>query len=675
MADARYISDRVKKQLYALSGNECANPLCNNKLVFPDDNAKDDQICHIEAASPDGPRYNPNQTDDERRGFDNLILLCHKCHDMIDNNPDKYPVELLKKWKREHEAKYQHNYKAKTFSFSVPDGLLPRDKEADNLFDKIITNRIFNLVGIGGSGKSSLAYLMMQKHENDFNEIAYVVVNNKINIKDTIVSQLNEYLKLDLKEDDIYKQLITYLENNFKSIKPNLLVLDINELSDETKDFAKNIHKICPNSWKILILSREYIDPSENIPKEDLNQKQDPEFLKKLFLKRAENRYADFDSFEDLFATVFHNPLLTEQLGFYLSKLPEKKSLEEIKAILFGNKFKNKDLKGLAILTNDNRSTLIEFLTNLISYNSDSLDLNEKALLRHFILWPVDFINYKVIQKLLRGVLESDDVLDETLGKLTERALLTTQTLEDGCLSYKLHGLLAESLREQIDFSIENYPIYEQNIKTTTNYTHKNDSIYENVCINSSYCLWGQKMKDVTKGQYIQVWSHLNLATLLNDQKTILYHFRKSVEIGELLPNYPEYQDTLAEAYLEYAYCMSSHFQNNKSAINTYEKAITILEQLPNDNIEYQTHLALAYNDYAKLKQSFLGDIKSAELLFKKTIKISEQVTKYTNDPYAFNTLALGYNNLGWIQLTYYGDYQLAEINFIKALEIGEKIV
>ena len=285
-------------------------------------------------------------------------------------------------------------YVDRTFSFSVPDGLLPRDKEADNLYNCVIANRFFNLVGVGGSGKSSLTYIMMQKHKSDFNEIAYVVVNNKINIKDTIVSQLNESLKIDLKEDDIYKQLVTYLENNFKAAKPNLLVLDINELSDGTKDFAKNIHKLCPNSWQVLILSREYIDPSENITKEDLNQKQDPKFLKELFLKRAGNRYADFDSFDDLFAIVFHNPLLIEQLGFYLSKLPEKKSLEAIKAVLFGPKFKNKDLKGFAVLTNDNRSTMIEFLTNLLPFDTDYLNHNEKELLRHFILWPVDFINY-----------------------------------------------------------------------------------------------------------------------------------------------------------------------------------------------------------------------------------------------------------------------------------------
>ena len=115
--------------------------------------------------------------------------------------------------------------------------------------------------------------------------------------------------------------------------------------------------------------------------------------------------------------------------------------------------------------------------------------------------------------------------------------------------------------------------------------------------------------------------------------------------------------------------------ENDILANKDYEKAISILEQLPNDNIEYQTHLALAYNDYALLKQSYFGDSKSAEVLYKKTIEISEKVTKDTNNPDLLNILALGYGNLGMIQLTYYGDYQSAEVNIKEAILICNNII
>ena len=670
MADARYISDRVKKQLYALSGNECANPLCHNKLVYPDDNAKDDQICHIEAASPDGPRYNPNQTDEERRGFDNLILLCHRCHDMIDNNPDIYTVEILKKWKREHEDKY--NNKDKVFSFSVPDGLLTRDKEADKLFEGVIKHRFFNLIGVGGSGKSSLTYLMMQKHEDDFNEIAYVVVNN-ISIKEDIISQLNQFLKLEFGKDDEnpYQKIVTYLEDNFKSSKPNLLVLDINKLSDDVNVFVKNIYKLCPKYWKVLFLSRENIDKWEIMEKKDLNNNQDADFLEKIFLKRAGERYTDFAEFNELFETIFYNPLLAEQLGFYLTRLPETKTLEQIKEILYGDKFKSKNIKGFATQTNNNRSTIIDFLTNLISYDSDTLDKNEKELLRHFVLWQTDFINYNVIKQLLKGIFEPEDDLDDTLGNLSDRAILMTRSTDDGSLAYKLHGLLAESIKKQIDTTIENYPTYEQNAKRID--IHDNVPVDVNVCIYTSYCVWGENMQDITKGQYMQVWSHQKLALLLNNPKSMQYHFNKSIEIGEKLPtNNPEYQEALAMSFLGRAYYISTRLQNYELAKNDYDEAIDILEQLPNDNPEYQNDLALAYNDSALLQLTYLGDSKSAAALYKKAIEISKKTTTNTKDPYHLNTLALAYSNLGMIQLSYSDEWIFAEKNIRNAIEICE---
>ena len=374
----------------------------------------------------------------------------------------------------------------KVFSVDIPDRLLRRDKEADNLYKGVQENRFFNLFGVGGCGKSSLAYLMIQKHESDFNEIAYVIVNG--NIKKEIVSQLNETLSIDFKEDqDDYKQIVTYLENNFKSKKPNLLVLDINELSAFTKDFVKNINKNCPKNWKGLIISRENVDTLEIMAKEDLNQNHDIEFLKGLFLKRTGARYEGFKNFDELFETIFYNPLLAEQLGFYLSKQPETKSVEEIKKILYAENFKNKDLKGYAITTNEYRSTMVNFLTNLIPYDTDYLDHNEKELLRHFILWPVDYLNYKVIKELLQGVFESDDILCETLSKLSERAILMTKTADDGRLSYELHGLLADSLREQVDVSKENYAQYLNKVWDLSVLPYADFIPFAN-CIGNSLC-------------------------------------------------------------------------------------------------------------------------------------------------------------------------------------------
>lgn len=63
------------------------------------------EICHIEAASEGGERFNPDQSNEDRRGFDNLLLLCHR-HHVKTNDVNAYPVSKLKEIKAAHERKY-----------------------------------------------------------------------------------------------------------------------------------------------------------------------------------------------------------------------------------------------------------------------------------------------------------------------------------------------------------------------------------------------------------------------------------------------------------------------------------------------------------------------------------------------------------------------------------------
>ncbi|MCX5693884.1 MAG: hypothetical protein NT014_01925 [Candidatus Omnitrophica bacterium] len=108
---ARQCTPTTVKRLHTLSGNQCAAPDCTRPLIAKDGETIISKIAHIEAASEKGPRYNPNMTDDERRHFNNLILLCDEHHSIIDNmeNESKYSVSMLKEWKRNHERKLLHN--------------------------------------------------------------------------------------------------------------------------------------------------------------------------------------------------------------------------------------------------------------------------------------------------------------------------------------------------------------------------------------------------------------------------------------------------------------------------------------------------------------------------------------------------------------------------------------
>ena len=101
---SRDYTDKTLKRLYALSGNTCAFPGCNERLVNKR-NAKNSNICHIEAAGVGGERYNPSMTDEQRADYENLILLCIQHHDET-NDVNIYTVDVLQKMKSDHESEF-----------------------------------------------------------------------------------------------------------------------------------------------------------------------------------------------------------------------------------------------------------------------------------------------------------------------------------------------------------------------------------------------------------------------------------------------------------------------------------------------------------------------------------------------------------------------------------------
>lgn len=105
--EARNYTPLTREKLYGLSGNKCYAPSCLALILITEKKINNGVISHIEAASPEGPRYNPAMDDNERRHFDNLILLCSKCAKIIDSKESEkdYPVSLLREWKRNHEGK------------------------------------------------------------------------------------------------------------------------------------------------------------------------------------------------------------------------------------------------------------------------------------------------------------------------------------------------------------------------------------------------------------------------------------------------------------------------------------------------------------------------------------------------------------------------------------------
>lgn len=66
-------------------------------------------VCHIEAALPDGARFNPEMSNEQRRAGANLVLMCGGHHKQIDSKEyeDKYDLTRVRKIKRDHEARFK----------------------------------------------------------------------------------------------------------------------------------------------------------------------------------------------------------------------------------------------------------------------------------------------------------------------------------------------------------------------------------------------------------------------------------------------------------------------------------------------------------------------------------------------------------------------------------------
>lgn len=89
--------------------NRCSNPNCRVVTTGPNDNQNKATIlgdaAHICAASPGGPRYDPNMTTKERKSIKNGIWLCKVCARRIDVDHRSYLKELLHQWKELAEKK------------------------------------------------------------------------------------------------------------------------------------------------------------------------------------------------------------------------------------------------------------------------------------------------------------------------------------------------------------------------------------------------------------------------------------------------------------------------------------------------------------------------------------------------------------------------------------------
>lgn len=195
------------RKLFANSGNRCAFPGCTHLLIDEEDFVG--QICHIEAANEGGERYKKDQSDEERRSYDNLIIFCHMHHVKTDNI-QKYPVDVLKKMKLDHESQF-HGSVAYN---------LPKATE-----DKILGNITEQLSEIQQEVK---------EHKGISQEILQLLKDQiSVNISSDNNQFYSDYLRdiIELRKNGkqaaALEMLISFKKNNWKTIQDEELKYNI----------------------------------------------------------------------------------------------------------------------------------------------------------------------------------------------------------------------------------------------------------------------------------------------------------------------------------------------------------------------------------------------------------------------------------------------------------------
>jgi hypothetical protein len=160
-------------------GNLCSNPDCRTLTSGPqEDPAKALNIgvaAHITAASAGGPRYDPDLLPDERGGPSNGVWLCQNCGKLVDNDPPRFTVEMLRGWKATAEAEAKSRIGKTLLAASAPsfdlkigervriEPIVPRSAEQSEWMRESHAGGCYSFQKLGASGKIDIPASMIDK--------------------------------------------------------------------------------------------------------------------------------------------------------------------------------------------------------------------------------------------------------------------------------------------------------------------------------------------------------------------------------------------------------------------------------------------------------------------------------------------------------------------------------
>ncbi|KKN16489.1 hypothetical protein LCGC14_0975440 [marine sediment metagenome] len=167
MTNRKYPTYTTKIKIAVDHGGKCAFCGIESNRLYP--NLQGEQLigvrvgkfAHIHSENENGPRFDPNISEEDLASRLNFLYLCEDHHSLIDDNEDMYKAEDLKSKRKEFCQLVSHNFKKNSIGNKCCIITLE-----DNFFGKINRTSIIESLGINTTPISNLN-ISLDLPEND----------------------------------------------------------------------------------------------------------------------------------------------------------------------------------------------------------------------------------------------------------------------------------------------------------------------------------------------------------------------------------------------------------------------------------------------------------------------------------------------------------------------------
>ncbi len=369
------ISDRTRKLLWGLSGNQCA--ICQEPLIAEATQADRESVvgdeCHIVSGKPDGPRYNQAFPQDEVDEYPNLLLLCKIHHKMVDDQTKTYTADRLRQIKAEHEKRIALSLQESPQIAGLPTIPPPtRDftgrtnelEELRRMVDEHGGAMIYGVRGLGGIGKTELGLKLVETVGDDYPD-GHILVelggasDHPLSSADAMASVIRAYepqAQLPEAEADlrrIYHQVL----NDRRAI----VLLD-NAAS------AEQVKPLLPHTGCLTLVTSRQRFALPKLHRLDLDALT-PEAAQELLLSLAPRLGKDAARIAELLGRL---PLALRLAGSAFAERPDLEPGEYVRRL-------------------EHRSDRVGLVEGAISFNYEALDQELQQYWRALAVFPGDF--------------------------------------------------------------------------------------------------------------------------------------------------------------------------------------------------------------------------------------------------------------------------------------------